>query len=273
MKGITDPTRLLSTKIVPVPTSTNFINLTNQRFGLLTVLGYTGRPKRQTTWLCLCDCGKQVTNVLSSNLRRGCTQSCGCYNFDRITVHGGSYTSTYQVWKAMKRRCLSPKSASFKDYGGRGITICERWRQFKNFLADMGERPSPKYSIDRIDVNGNYEPDNCRWATRQEQARNTRKNRIVEYQSRKMPLVEACELAGEDHLLVRGRLHLGWPLEAALTTPKGVVFNHRPRETRTICAQGHVFTEEEVAYYEKRRRCKKCCSEAIIRSKQKRKHQ
>jgi hypothetical protein len=160
-----------------------FKDLTNQKFGRLTVLCFIGRGKHggDAQWLCRCDFGKQSVIVRGNNLHSGHTKSCGCWNLERSTKHGrtrkGTETAEYCSWRCMKARCLNPKHKYFKHYGARGISICWRWLSddgFENFLADLGERPK-ETTLDRINVNGNYEPDNCRWAAASEQRRNQRR--------------------------------------------------------------------------------------------------
>lgn len=158
-----------------------FLDLTGRRFGRLIVAERMSRINRGTRWDCLCDCGKHIT-VYAHNLASGCTSSCGCLQREARAAratHGqyrnNSVSPEIKAWEKMRERCLNPKDISYKNYGGRGITVCKRWLSFDNFLSDMGKRPSPKHSLDRINNDGIYEPSNCRWATRTEQNRNRRK--------------------------------------------------------------------------------------------------
>lgn len=177
-----------------------FIDLTGQRFGMWVVIKKAGYEKGATRWWCICDCG-QRKKINSYKLRNGLTKSCGCLSNHGHTAKG-RISTTYHSWKHMKERCLNPKNVTYKYHGARGISICDRWlNSFKNFLLDMGEKPQDM-TIERIDNNGNYEPDNCMWATRKEQARNTRKNKLIEYEGKTM-----CISAWEEELgIKRGTL-------------------------------------------------------------------
>lgn len=155
------------------------------KYGRLTVIKVldTVTKHQKTIFRCICDCGKEI-DVVGTYVKNGITKSCGCFKIDGIRklsyVHGKVKTPEYNIWCLMKRRCLNPTSASYSYYGGRGITVCDIWKNsFEKFLADMGERPTSKHSIDRIENNGNYEPSNCRWATKKEQAQNKNSNKPV----------------------------------------------------------------------------------------------
>lgn len=152
------------------------LELQGQRFGRLRVIERAGSRRNQSLWRCLCDCG--ATHVTAGvYLRSGNSSSCGCIRRERNLVHGDACqrarTPEWRIWRGMRQRC---RDVSEKNYGGRGIRVCERWESFANFLADMGRRPSSRHSLDRIDNDGNYEPGNCRWATQKTQTQNTRRS-------------------------------------------------------------------------------------------------
>ena len=151
-----------------------FMDMSGKIYGRITVIKRSKNKGRHVHWDCVCECGKNI-NVRSGHLSSCATRSCGCIRKDNKTIHGMCTSSENSIWRQMKQRCLNKKSTAFENYGGRGIKVCERWLDsFMNFITDTGPRPSKDYSIERINNNGNYEPDNCKWATRSEHQRNKR---------------------------------------------------------------------------------------------------
>lgn len=201
------------------PLAHNFSDLTGKRFGRLLVVEYAGkrivpdaRKRSGVTilyWSCLCDCGNSCI-VPRACLTKKSTRSCGCLNIDTIiarnTSHGMTDTPTHNSWRAMMERCYNPKTVSFKNYGGRGVRVCDRWHAFENFLADMGERPSVSHSLDRSDNEKDYSPDNCTWATKKQQSRNTRRNVIVTYLGRNYVLTDLAIEVGIPYGTLRSRI-------------------------------------------------------------------
>lgn len=173
-------------------------------------------------YLCRCACG--VEKLFNGyNLTSGRSKSCGCVRDAETSVrcssHGMSSSPLYAVWTMMKQRCLNPSYRRYEDYGGRGITVCARWLRFENFFEDMGHPPFPGATIERVDNNGPYSPDNCRWATRVEQGRNKRNTRKFEFNGKEMTLKEWSAEVGIQKETLVSRIYLyGWSIEKALTT-------------------------------------------------------
>lgn len=203
---------------------------TGNVYGTLTVVAIAEARSAggNAKWICRCECGN-ITTVCGASLRRGTTQSCGC---TRYTQDGGHNTTEYVSLREMKSRCYNPNSPEYHHYGGRGIVVCEHWRaSFRNFLADMGKKPSPKYSIERIDNNGNYScghcdecvangwPMNCKWATRHEQARNRSNTRMLTHDGETMCLADWSRKLGLSEHAIRNRLAKGWSESDAVTIP------------------------------------------------------
>ena len=201
-------------------------DLTGQVFGRLTVLRRSSTAAHaRVQWECACACGRTKV-AQSSLLLNGHTQSCGCLGEETRgqsnRTHGatrGGHTPEYRAWTHARQRCENPRDARFPRYGGRGIAVCERWWSFENFLADMGPRPSSSHSIDRIDNDGNYEPGNCRWATKKQQARNKRNSRVIEYAGRSMPVAAWAEAVGVPSNVIECRLCRGWELGRVFAQP------------------------------------------------------
>lgn len=208
----------------------NFIDLTGQRFGRLTVIELTGRHDWRLRWRCACDCGT-IKIVGGDPLRTGRTKSCGCLgrehaaNFGSITRplntrHGMDGTKEYRAWHSMIQRCYNPRCIGYARYGGRGIAVCDAWRtSFPAFFADMGRAPSPVHSLDRIDNDSGYEPGNCRWALSKRQGRNRSTNRTLTHDGLTLTLAEWSERTGITYPTICKRLRIGWSPDKVLTEP------------------------------------------------------
>lgn len=172
-------------------------------------------------WRFQCDCGNEHIAGIK-RVRGGQTKSCGCALTDalieRNETHGLSrrHHRAYRIWKDMRQRCNNPNNSRYSDYGGRGVKVCDRWNDFANFIADMGDPPK-LHSIDREDVNGNYEPNNCAWKTSKQQANNKRTNRVIEHNEEFKTLAQWCEIYDIEPSKVRYRLKQGWPTERAFS--------------------------------------------------------
>ncbi len=201
------------------------IDLTGQKFNRWTVIKYHHKNKyRSHFWLCKCDCGNQ-TIVRGDNLKGGATKSCGCLRKESLQLnphnlkHGHTtndiISETYTTWQKMNQRCHNPNVSNYKNYGGRGIKVCKKWRKFEGFFQDMGERP-PGLTLDRVDNDRDYCKANCKWSTPKEQARNTRRNKTFIINGVNRCLAEWCEIYNLAYYLVKRRIYNGWTIEEAL---------------------------------------------------------
>lgn len=196
------------------------VELVGHRFGKLLVISKSPEKGKngEVLWDCLCDCGNSRL-AIAGNLRCGTATSCGCESYTTRKKHGMTKTTTFKSWDSMKQRCLNENAPDYPRYGGRGITICNRWLEsFNNFISDLGERPEGT-SLDRIDVNGNYEPSNCRWATRSEQQRNKSNTIYLEWRGEKKSIPEWADITGITRKIITERIKAKWFIEDALTKP------------------------------------------------------
>ncbi len=212
-----------------IPNHPRFVDITGKRFGRWTVLEFAEAIKygSRKMWLCRCDCGVEK-RVNGTQLKSGGSVSCGCYRKQCGGItnlqHGMSKSGTYFSWKSMIARCTNPKIQNYKMYGGRGIKVCHRWMKFANFLADMGIRPQGK-TLDRFpNPNGNYESENCRWATPTEQTNNRSYTHWITFNGETLNVKQWSERLGIKHMTLHGRVSRGWSIERA--------FNHPVRRRR-----------------------------------------
>lgn len=202
-----------------------FEDLTGRRFGKLTVLyRVTDGKGHNTRWQCVCDCGREHS-VHAGHLKNGSIKDCGCEKSRRTTLrnlkHGDSRTRLYNIWIKMRDRCNNPRNKDYELYGGRGIKVCTDWENsypsFKEWALSNGY--TDELSIDRIEVNKGYEPENCRWASNIVQANNKRDNRRYEYRGKLITIREASTMSGLQYSTIKARLKYGWSMEKAINTP------------------------------------------------------
>lgn len=223
---------------------TSFVDLTGRRFGRWLVLRETPKTRQgQTRWHCRCDCGKEKPEVLYGSLVRGLSESCGCLRMEQLVkpddvVHSGR-NPAYRVWVSMKTRCFNERHPSYRNYGARGITMCPQWAEnFDQFLKDMGPRPEGM-TIERVDNSRGYEPGNCQWGTRMEQAGNTRRNIVTPWKGVQCNLIDVARMENVDYPCLSYRYqNKGMPIEEAVAELQrlGYTYHERAQEagsTRT----------------------------------------
>ena len=203
------------------------IDLAGKTFGRLDVINYAGASK----WNCICSCGAQ-RKIESYTLRKGITVSCGCYAREVNTTHGKAGTKIYSIWENMKNRCTSPSNTYWHRYGGRGICVCPEWQSFEAFYLVMGDPPSSNHSLGRIDNNGNYCPENCRWETAEQQDNNKCLNHFVEINGETKTLTQWAKNNKLNPSTVLSRVHYGWNEVDAVTIPakRGWSYNQKIKE-------------------------------------------
>ena len=206
-------------------------DLTGERFGQLLVLKYKGSANNNSTWDCVCDCGN-IKTFYANNLKGGTTKSCGhkkitsspekdvCILKGYVTIDSDLRTVEYTTWAHMKSRCYNKKNKNYKNYGGRGITICDEWKEcFFNFLSDMGLKPTPQHSIERIENNKGYYKENCKWAVMLEQQNNRRSNHHITLNGETHTLAQWCRIKKLRYDSVKKRIKIGWNPQDAFEIP------------------------------------------------------
>lgn len=196
------------------------VPMESRRFGRLVVVAREGSYRRNSTWRCRCDCGAEVA-VRADALNAGKQKTCGVgCRYRRLWKFGSRiFRSEYRAWEKMRARCAATSGKWYRYYGARGIRVVRRWQSFDNFVEDMGTRPSPRHSLDRIDNDRGYGPGNCRWATPAQQARNRRVSVWVRHGGRRVLLADLCERLGVRRGVVYARLRIGWSLGEAIGRP------------------------------------------------------
>lgn len=202
----------------------HYTDIKGKRFGRLVALEYLGH----SMWRCKCDCGT-VKNIAFNSLNKGYTVSCGCYHREICSnkpahnrTHNMTESPEFNIWSMIKNRCTNPNCNRHQFYKDKGVKVCERWlgaEGFQHFIEDMGPRPGPNYSIDRIDNDGDYCKENCRWATKKEQSNNQSRNLLLEYKGKITTLALWCDELGLDYKRTWKRLQLGWSVSRAFEQP------------------------------------------------------
>jgi len=198
----------------------SILDLTGHVYGRLTVLSFYHRFEKRTKWKCICECGK-LCIVRGDSLRDGGIRSCGCLkkemDIEKCYIHGGWRTLEYKPWNCMMNRCYNKNDTSYSDYGNRGIIVCESWHDFNNFYKDMHPRPSLEYSIERIDCNWHYEPENCTWATDAEQAKNTTRSRKFNINGEEINITDICKKYNLNYSIIYWWLKKGYSIEEIIS--------------------------------------------------------
>lgn len=201
------------------------LDLTGEKFGRLTVVEHVGMNQRgKATWECRCECGN-ICTIEGVKLTSGHTKSCGCYNRDaakeRFLTHGMSKTRLYNIWRVMIKRCTYENAINYANYGARGIRVCDEWQGFEGFKKwALAHGYADNLTIDRIDNNGDYTPDNCRWVDMTTQLRNTSRNRLIMFRGETHCMKDWAEILGMNYRTLKQRINVyGWSVERAFTTP------------------------------------------------------
>jgi len=202
-----------------------FKNLVGERYGRLTVAKFGGRRNRRSYWVCVCDCGAEV-EIRADSIRSGSTTSCGCAQKQAVSEanskHGMCESPEYIAWTQARYRCGKKDHPNYRNYGGRGISVCDRWQDsFDAFYADMGPRPSDKHSLERVDNDKGYSPENCKWATSKEQGNNKRSCRIIEHEGVSLNVTQWAQAVGMCRNTLTGRLNRGKSVDQALFAKVG----------------------------------------------------
>ena len=208
--------------------------LPGDKFGRITVLATGQRANYKYYAVCRCTCGSDIKAIRFDGLKSGIVTSCGCFQKERTTTHGKTGHVHYNRWKNILDRCNNPRCHAYKNYGARGISVCDRWQDFSAFLEDLPDGYFPGAQIDRADNNGNYQQCNVRWVAPRSNSENRRVTKRVEFDGRRLTLREWSNVTGVDPKLLWGRLNLGWSVERALTTP---TLSHQESGRRARAAQ------------------------------------